>query len=404
MTRKAIIVGAGIGGLSCGLALALRGWQVEVLEKAPEISEVGAGLQISPNGMRLLDSLGVTPLIEDALFEPPVIELRLGQSFAGKTGRRVFSLPMKDVAAQKWGARFAQIHRADLHKALMRRLGQVAGAVVKTGQQVTGYVQEKNGASVYLEGADRRHGDLIIGADGIHSAIRTKMLGPDRPRFTGNVAWRLVVPTEALGDVSLPEGGCIWAGPGKHAVTTRICGGSEINFVGIVEQDSWQEEGWSLPGAKEDLAKDFDGWDDGLQHIIAAAEQPFRWALHDRAPLPTWVDGAVVLLGDAAHPMLPSMAQGAVQALEDAVVLAEIASSGRDLKSYEALRKPRTSAVQARSSKNLRLFHRAGFAQLPLFFGPLWAARRFAPSILNNQQNWIYAYDAEAAATGNAAR
>ncbi len=394
MAQKAVIVGGGIGGLASALALALRGWQVEVLEQAAELAEVGAGLQISPNGMRVLDALGVTPLIEDTLFEPTSIELRLGQPAFGKSGRQVFTLPMKGYAKARWGARFIQIHRADLHAALLKRLGQIAGPVIKTGRQVTGFVQEKGGASVYLEGAERVHGDLVVGADGIHSAIRAKMLGPDRARFTGNVAWRCVVPIAALDEDLLPPGGCIWAGDGKHAVTTRIRGGEALNFVGVVEQDTWQEEGWSLPGSRAELAKDFAGWDDALLQIIAAAEQPFRWALHDRAPLSTWVDGAVVLLGDAAHPMLPSMAQGAVQALEDAVVLAQVASTGLGLKAYEALRKPRTSAIQKRSAQNLRLFHRAGMSQMPLFFGPLWTASKLAPNWLNSRQDWIYAHDA----------
>ena len=180
---KAVIAGGGIGGLSAALALALKGWEVEVLEQAPELTEVGAGVQISPNGMRVLDALGVTPLIEESLFEPAAIEMRMGQS-----GRSIFRLQMKGYAERRWGARFIQIHRADLHEALKLRLGKVAGAVIRTGCTVTGYVQEKGGASVYVNKDERVFGDLVVGADGIHSVIRAQMLGPDRARFTGNDA------------------------------------------------------------------------------------------------------------------------------------------------------------------------------------------------------------------------
>ncbi|MFY0691248.1 MAG: FAD-dependent monooxygenase [Paracoccaceae bacterium] len=393
---KAVIAGGGIGGLAAALALALKGWEVEVLEQAPELAEVGAGVQISPNGMRVLDALGVTPLIEDSLFEPDAIEMRMGQG-----GRRIFRLPMKGYAARRWGARFVQIHRADLHEALKARLGKVAGAVIRTGCAVTGYVQEKGGASVYIDNGERVFGDLVVGADGIHSVIRAQMLGPDRARFTGNVAWRLTVPVSKLGGVTLPDGGCIWAGPGKHAVTTRIRGGSMANFVGIVEQDNWTEEGWKIPGEKTDALRDFGDWDPVLAAIIAAADQPYRWALHDRPPLIAWTEGPVALLGDAAHPMLPSMAQGAVQALEDAVVLAaclgeQPADIKRALAAYEAARKPRATAVQARSAANLRMFHHRSPLRQLLAYGPIWLAARLSTNFIHARQDWIYGVDAAA--------
>ena len=393
--RRAVIAGGGIGGLACGLALALKGWEVEVLEQAPELSEVGAGIQVSPNGMAMLERLGVLPLIESTLFEPEAIELRIGRS-----GRKVFRLPMKGYAQDRWGHRFIQIHRADLHDALVHALRAQPSAQLRTNAKVTGYVRERGGASVYLERGDRVFGDLLVGADGVRSEIRGQMCGPDRARFTGNVAWRSVVPVDALGDNAPPPFGVIWAGRGKHAVTTRVKGGSHVNFVGIVEQDDWTEEGWSIPGSIEDALADFGDWQPCLRSVLEASSGLFRWALYGRPPLATWSDGPVTLLGDAAHPMLPSMAQGAVMALEDAVVLADVLDKDSDrvraLQTYEALRKPRVTRVQERSAANARMFHRHnGLAQLGTY-GPMAVASRLSPSIIHQQQDWIYRFNAGA--------
>ena len=393
--RRAVIAGGGIGGLACGLALALKGWEVEVLEQAPELSEVGAGIQVSPNGMAMLERLGVLPLIESTLFEPEAIELRIGRS-----GRKVFRLPMKGYAQDRWGHRFIQIHRADLHDALVHALRAQPSAQLRTNAKVTGYVRERGGASVYLERGDRVFGDLLVGADGVRSEIRGQMCGPDRARFTGNVAWRSVVPVDALGDNAPPPFGVIWAGRGKHAVTTRVKGGSHVNFVGIVEQDDWTEEGWSIPGSIEDALADFGDWQPCLRSVLEASSGLFRWALYGRPPLATWCDGPVTLLGDAAHPMLPSMAQGAVMALEDAVVLADVLDKDSDrvraLQTYEALRKPRVTRVQERSAANARMFHRHnGLAQLGTY-GPMAVASRLSPSIIHQKQDWIYRFNAGA--------
>lgn len=392
--RRAVIAGGGIGGLASGLALALKGWDVEVLEQAPEMIEVGAGIQISPNGMAALERLGVVPLIEDTLFEPEAIELRMGLS-----GRRVFRLPMKGYAQDRWGHRFVQIHRADLHDALLQALRTQPSAQLRTNAKITGYVRERGGASVYLERGDRVFGDVLIGADGVRSVIRNQMCGTDRARFTGQVAWRTVVPVVALGDDAPPPFGVIWAGSGQHAVTTRLKGGSHVNFVGIVEQEKWTEEGWSIPGSIKEALEDFGNWQPCLQAVLKASDGLFRWALYGRPPLATWCDGPVTLLGDAAHPMLPSMAQGAVMALEDAVVLADelVAEPDRELalKTYEAKRKPRVTRVQERSAMNAHMFHRrTGLGQLATY-GPMAIASRLSVASIQRQQDWIYGFNTD---------
>ena len=394
---KAVIVGAGIGGLAAGLALTRAGFEVELLEQAPEITEIGAGLQISPNGVKALKALGGMDAVDPHVFEPDSIDMVMGQS-----GRKIFELPMKGYATQRWGDRFLQIHRADLQMALKTALGTTAGLVIRTDAKATGYVRERGGASVYLENGDRVFGNLVIGADGLHSVIRQQITGPDRARFTGNVAWRCTVPEEVLRGKSPPAKGRIWAGAGKHAVTTRIEGGAVINFVGIVEQDDWQEESWSTEGRREDALKAFAGWAPQIISTLEAAGDLKRWALFDRPPLATWSDGPVTLLGDAAHPMLPSMAQGAVQALEDAVILADCLKTDDDklvaLQRYFDLRIDRVSQVQRRSADNLRLFHKSGLARQAIAYMPIWLASRISPNLIQARQDWIYGYDPTTAA------
>ena len=394
--RKAVIVGAGIGGLAAGIALAKSGWTVEILERAATLTEVGAGLQISPNGMKVLDRLGVLPALEPYLFFPEALSLVIGAK-----ERQIFRLPLKHVAVERWGERYANVHRADLQSVLRSEFEALPNSVLRLGVEATGYVRERDGAAVYLDRSERVWGNLVIGADGIRSEIREAMVGSDRARFTGNVAWRLTVPLEALSSPPPPEAR-VWAGAGKHAVTTRIRSGELVNFVGIVEQDDWKEEGWTIPGLKDDLRRDFGTWNKTLSEIIDAASETYRWALFDRPPMSSWSDGPVALLGDAAHPMLPSMAQGAVQALEDAVVLAAALSGRKNvssgLKRYFAIRKPRTAQIQRRSAANLKMFHRAGLRSWPLTFGPIWFGAKLSPGLVHSGQDWVYSYDASAEA------
>lgn len=390
--NKAVIVGGGIGGLAAGIALTQAGWSVRVLERARHITEIGAGVQISPNGMRALDALGVTEALQPHWFEPEFIALRMGAS-----GRKVFEIPMKSIAQKRWGHKFVQIHRADLQMVLKGHLEKIAGDVIQTGADVTGYVRERGGASIYVEGAERAFGHLVVGADGVHSAIRSQMTGADRARFTGQVAWRCVIQAQELSDFDLPTGTTIWAGPGKHVLTTRIRSGNVVNLVGIAEENDWREEGWSIPGDKADALALFGDWDPLLGAIINRSHVLHRWALLSRPPLAKWRDGPVTLLGDAAHPMLPSMAQGATQALEDAVVLGRVAQPDMDLAAslsvYEKTRKPRVTRIQLRSRQNLTMFHKKTLAGRLSYFGALGLAGRFAPGVINGAQDWIYGFD-----------
>ncbi|KIC51334.1 FAD-dependent monooxygenase [Tateyamaria sp. ANG-S1] len=388
---NAIIVGGGIGGLSAAIALRLRGWTVRVFEQAAALTEVGAGLQISPNGWRVIEALGVAEHLSSAVFEPEAIEMRLGVS-----GRQVFRLRMKGYARQRWGAPYFHVHRADLVDALAVRLAELAPDAVQTGCPVSGYTRS---GDVRFENGDTQSADLIVGADGLHSVIRRQILGPQSPRYTGNVAWRAVVPLTDLATPPPPTA-CVWAGNKRHAVTTWLRAGTMANFVGMVEQDEPAPEGWRIEGDRNDALAAFAGWDPVIVGVIERAPILNRWALFDRAPLPLWHDGCVTLLGDAAHPMLPSMAQGAVQALEDAWTLAAVldgaADTERALGQYFDQRIDRTARIQAGSAANARMFHKASTLGRIGFYGPMALGARLAPGMIHARQDWVYRHDVTA--------
>ncbi len=390
---KALIAGAGIAGLGAAIALALRGWSVEVLEQAEALTEVGAGLQISPNGWRVLDAMGVAPLLAAQQFEPEAIEMRLGHS-----GARVFHLPMRGYAARRWGAPYMHIHRADLVEALRQRLSDLAPDAIRTNAEVVGYELANDGVKFDLKNGAQVSGNIGVGADGLHSVVRSQMLGADQPRFTGNVAWRAVVPVDLLGNTVPPPTACIWAGDKRHAITTRLRAGTLVNFVGMVEQPDPGPEGWRITGDRDELARAYEGWSLPITSVIEHAQVVNRWALFDRAPLSRWHDGRVALLGDAAHPMMPSMAQGAVQALEDGWVLAATLANQTTPEAafarYFELRQPRTARIQAGSAANARLFHHAGPLRKLAVYGPMAVGARLFPELIHRRQDWVYRYDA----------
>jgi salicylate hydroxylase len=379
---RVVVAGAGIGGLAAALALARRGWEVEVIEAARGLAEVGAGLQMSPNAMRVLADLGLAHHVIAAGFAPQAAELR-----HWRTGAVHGALALGAAAQARWGAPYIHVHRADLHAALLDA-AQAAGVVVTVATRVTGYAD--GGARVVTtDGA--RAADLVVGADGIRSAVRASMLGDAPPRFTGQVAWRATVPAEQLPVGLVPPVAAVFCGPGRHAITYRLRGGALVNLVAVEERTGWAEEDWRQPGDPGELARAFAGWAPQVTGVIAAVRECHLWGLFDRDPLPRWVDGRVALLGDAAHPMLPFMAQGAAQAIEDAAALARHVAGGATpaaLAAYQAERLPRTAAIQAASRANARLYHLHGLAALKL------AVLRLRPSLMRDRLDRVYGHDA----------
>lgn len=393
---KAVIVGAGIGGLTTALALHQIGWSVCLLERASGVSEVGAGIQISSNGFKVLDALGLGAAVEEAGFEPETFNVRLGQS-----GFEIAIVPSKEFMRDKFRAPYIQIHRADLVDILLEALQTRVPGAILLNNKVSKVSFNQNGCKVVLENGNTMDADMVVGADGIHSVVREALFGKDDARFTGNIAWRATVRADSVSDFDVPQGPCVWAGAGKHAVTYPIRGGTLLNFVGVVEQDGWEIESWTEQAPKEEALKDFHGWSPLVQHILNQAEVHHRWALFDRAPLSNWTSGSIVLVGDACHPMLPSLAQGACQAIEDAWVLAEhVDRVGDDLsdlptalEAYEAVRKPRTTKVQNGARKMLRLFHHRNPIIAFFAYTPLWIIGRLAPSMFLRRNAWIYSHD-----------
>lgn len=390
---KVLIVGGGIGGLTAALCCAHFGHDVVVLEQSRTFGEVGAGIQLPPNAMAVFKALGVADRIAQDAVRPAALQARMGL-----TGRDIFSVPLIDWAEARWGSPYLHIHRADYVAALVDCLVEKTSVTLRFGATVAGI--DAKAASVTLADGERMSGDVLVGADGIHSVVRESLFGPDAPRFTGTIAWRAVVPMEVLGDAAPARTACVWMGPGRHAVTYQLRRGAMANFVGVVERDTPGSEDWTARGTKAEALTDFAGWHPTVTGLIETASDDtlYRWALYDRPPLPTWGRGCTTLLGDAAHPMLPFMAQGAAMAVEDGWVLARTISDEagpveQALTAYAAQRLPRTSRAHAASRANRSTFHKRSLPARLATYGPMWLAGRVAPQIVRQRLDWLYRHD-----------
>lgn len=394
MTRSALIAGAGIAGLAAAIALAQRGWQVEICEQADALGEVGAGLQMSPNAMKVLRALGVEDAVMEAGFEPGAAVLR-----DGRTGRRHLDMPLKPLCRSRYGAPYVHIHRADLH-GILERAARGAGVEIRLGDRIRDCRGTGIGIEVTTDGGTRT-ADLLIGADGVRSAVRAVMLGPEAPRFTGQVAWRGVVPADRLPPGTVEPAATVWTGPGRHLVTYFLRGGALVNVVAVEERDDWRDEGWTTPGDPAALHAAFAGWHPAVRTVLAHVEDTFLWALFDRPAMPRWHDGRAVLVGDACHPTLPFMAQGAAMALEDALVLARRLAATDDLPAalarYQAARWPRATRLQAQARANAGLFHLTEGPGGVLARAKLAVASYLPRPVALHSFDWIYGYDATAA-------
>ncbi len=355
MSLKVIIIGAGIGGTAAAHALLRIGCQVRIYEQVNAKTEVGAGIQISPNASRLLWRYGLAEALKQRAVRPAALEVRRWDD-----GATLSREDLGDTIEREYGAPYYHFHRADLLSVLSDALP--AGAL-QTGRRCVGAVQTERGVRVDFEDGSSVEGDVLVGADGIHSTIRQTLFGDERPRFSGNVAYRGLAPVERIAHLDLPHIGSNWWGPGGHFVHYFVAGGRFLNFVAVSEQANWERESWTDRGRIDDARRCYEGWHPQIHAILNAVDETFKWALFDRAPLEQWSVGRITLLGDACHPMLPYMAQGAAQSIEDGATLAACltgvsgAGIAPALARYEALRKPRTASIQAAARGNSITFH-----------------------------------------------
>ncbi|MCR9137427.1 MAG: FAD-dependent monooxygenase [Alphaproteobacteria bacterium] len=349
---KIAINGGGVGGLSAAIALRQFGHDVTVFEQTARFTRVGADVNLTPNAVHAADGLGVGNALRAVSARP---DFRISRMW--DTGEETSRLAMSDTADEKYGAPQLTVHRADLLKALEERLD---GSVFAMGRQGRSVSEDEN--TVFLEFADgdRMSFDVLIGADGIHSAVRTSVFGPESPEFTGVVSYRATFPIEAAEGLSDVGSFTKWWGPepSRQIVTFPLSGGREIFVFATTPQDDWLEESWTSPGDVQELREAYADFHPKARALLAACSDVTKSALYVREPMPRWSKGRVTLLGDAAHPMTPFMAQGAGQAIEDAVVLARcLAGVGPDaveaaLRRYEAARQTRTAQIQRASRGN----------------------------------------------------
>ena len=385
---EVLIVGGGIGGLTAALCLAQQGQTVQVLEQAPAISEAGAGIQLSPNATRVLFHLGLQGPLTAAAYLPQRTEIRDWRS-----GRVISSNVLGEAVREQYGFPYLHVHRSDLVDVLERAVRSESRITLHVGMRVDTIHQDANAVS--LAASDKSFdADILIGADGIRSVVRESLFGPERATFTGNVAWRMLIPVEDLPAGLLPPVAGVWWGPGRHFVHYFVRRGELVNCVCVVEQDGWTVESWTEPGNPAELRRAFAGWHSTIQTLIDAAKPDslFKWALFDRPPMPEWSRGRTTLLGDACHPTLPFMAQGAAMAIEDAAVLAACVAGGggRDvitnLDRYAQLRRARTAGIQLGSRRNATIFHLSGIKA--------WLRNRAAGRAASGRLDGIFRYDA----------
>ena len=382
--RRIAIIGAGIGGLAAARALALQGADVVVLEQAECIREVGAGLQISPNGAAVLRGIGLKP--EQLGMASEAVHLL---DASGRTAVRM------DLRRSGGGNGYYLCHRADLIAALAHAARE-AGVRLRMLQRVESVIP---GAEPEIQIANRTRvrPSVVVGADGLHSRLRAAMLGDGKPRFTGQVCWRAIVPA-APGDAQGSEAR-VYMGPGRHLVTYPLRGGTLRNIVAVEERREWAPDSWSHQDDPENLCRAFAGFCPEVRELLDRVETVNLWGLHRHPVAPSWHQGHAALLGDAAHPTLPFLAQGANMALEDAWVLAEslmregAGSVPEALARYEALRRPRAGRAIRTANRNAWKYH--------LRFPPLRMAAHaalrlsgaLAPSSIVHQFDWLYEHD-----------
>jgi salicylate hydroxylase len=391
---KIVIAGAGIGGLTAGAALLKKGFDVTILEQAKALKEIGAGVQLSPNATRVLFQLGVGESLREKACEPPGKRVRLWNT--GQTW------PLFDLGAasrEVYGFPYLMLHRADLHDALVGAVRSFKADAVRLDQKVESFVQKNGKVEVQTVSGEVHEADLLIGADGVHSRVRRALFGADEPVYSGVMAWRGVIDAEKLPEHLRTPYGTNWVGPGAHVIQYPLRGHKLVNFVGAVERDGWQVESWSESGTIDECLADFAGWHEDVRTVISAIDVPYKWALMIREPMARWAQGNVTLLGDACHPTLPFLAQGAGMALEDGYVIARCLERYRNdvpraLERFQELRIERTSRIVRGSAANTKRFHNPALAHAE--GAAEYVDREWNEERVKERYNWLFEYDVDA--------
>ena len=361
LPKNVLIVGAGVGGITAALCLARLGLDVHVFEQAEELQSIGAGIQLTPNCTGVLRNLAIEDELREKAFLPEAISFR-----DWRTGRVLAKTIIEDTTVVGTAAPYYQILRSDLLDILVKAAKSFSNIQINLGSKVETVFQSKERVEITTNNTTK-YGEFLIGADGIHSRIRSELWGDTKATFTKQVAWRALVPYKQV-DLNLSSGFAnVWWGPEKHFVHYLVGGNREqVNCVGVVNEANWDVESWEIRGSLTELKKDFCDWHEDLQLLMDKVEEGslYKWALYDRPPLKQWGKGLVTLLGDAAHPMLPFMAQGAAMAIEDAAILSRSLRVGEDtpssLRLYEDFRKKRTSLMQRGARHFEGVYHATG--------------------------------------------
>ncbi len=390
--RHVIVAGAGIAGLTAAIALARAGLRATVLEQAPRLEETGAGLQLGPNAIRVLLALGLGPRLAPLATVPQAIRV-----MAGRSGREIVRIPLGRRLEQRYGAPYWVLHRGDLQAALADAAEREQDVDVELGARVEDFATRANGITVRARRSDDvidERGIALIGADGLWSQVRERLHRQRPPQFSHRTAWRALVSTDAVAPEFREPLVHLWLGLDAHLVHYPVKGGRLINIVGIVH-DEWNKPGWSAPGQRDEMLRHFArfAWSETARDLVALPERWLKWALFERRQSFRGGTGPVTLIGDAAHPMLPFLAQGAGMAIEDAAVIADCLAQYRSphdaLRNYEAARAARTQRVRDASRKQGKIYGKSGPEALIRNLG----MRLLGGERLLSRQDWLYSWN-----------